>query len=101
MLFCLSVVTPGRHISRRLSLGIAALVSLAVMAAGCGGRSAGGHVAQLGTSPTQSSSRNGGSTHDQALAYARCMRSNGVPHYPDPSGSGDLRKGSAQAFGVS
>lgn len=38
---------------------------------------------------------------NKALAYSRCMRSNGVPNYPDPSSNGNLPKGTAQAFGVS
>ena len=37
----------------------------------------------------------------KALAYSQCMRSNGVPNYPDPNTTGDLPKGSALAFGVS
>jgi hypothetical protein len=42
-----------------------------------------------------------GSTHDQALAYARCIRSNGVPNYPDPNSNGTLPNGNAQIFEVS
>ena len=64
---------------------------LALLAAACGG-SSGSHVAHLGTSTTPSSSPSGGSTHDQALAYARCVRSNGVPLWPDPESSGAFDK---------
>ena len=73
--------------------GAAVLVAacLALLAAACGG-SPGGHVAQLGTSTTQSSSSSGGSTHDQALAYARCVRSHGVPLWPDPGSNGAFDK---------
>ena len=83
---------------------LAALVSLAALAAGCGGGSPGSHVAQLGstTSTTQSSTSSdgssttpasGGSTNSvsatlQTLAYARCMRSHGVPTFPDPTSAG-------------
>jgi hypothetical protein len=48
---------------------VAAAVSL--FAVGCGG----------------SSSTTAATTTSGALAYARCMRSNGVPNFPDPTGS--------------
>jgi hypothetical protein len=35
---------------------------------------------------------NGGSTHDQALAYAHCVRSHGVPRWPDPDSNGVFDK---------
>jgi hypothetical protein len=38
---------------------------------------------------------------NEALAYSRCMRSKGVPNYPDPNSTGNLAKGNAQAFAVS
>jgi hypothetical protein len=42
------------------------------------------------------------STNTQkALAYSRCMRSHGVPRFPDPSSSGAFPKVSAQQVGVS
>lgn len=60
------------------------LVSLSLLVAGCGG--AGARVV---------------ATHvTGALAYSRCMRANGVPNYPDPSSTGNLPKGNAQAFKV-
>ena len=40
------------------------------------------------------------SSSPSAVAYSHCMRSHGVPNYPDPS-NGQLPKGGAQAFGVS
>ena len=94
----------GRPLSRRLAPGLAALVSLALLAAGCGGGSRGSHVAQLGSTATQnrtsSSNRPAASTQESiALAFARCMRSNGVPSYPDPTKSG-LVKESLQQLGV-
>jgi hypothetical protein len=64
---------------------------LALLAAACGG-SSGSHVAQLSTSTTRSSPPSRGSTHDQALAYARCIRSHGVPLWPDPESSGSFDK---------
>ncbi len=44
----------------------------------------------------------GGATDSpSAVAYSDCMRSHGVPNYPDPGSNGALPKGSAQQFGVS
>ena len=73
------------------SLFVVAVMGLALLAASCDG-SPGSHVAQLSTSTTQSSSPSRSSTHDQALAYARCMRSHGVPLWPDPESSGTFDK---------
>ena len=88
----------------RSALGFAALVSLALVPAGCGGGSPGGHVAQLGSTATQSSSSSNASAASAqangALAFAGCMRSSGVSKYPDPDGSGTA-KPSLQQLGVS
>lgn len=74
-------------------LAFPVFVSLALLAAGCGGGgSARGHVAQLSTSTAQSSPPRRGSTHDQALAYAGCIRSHGVPRWPDPESNGAFAK---------
>jgi hypothetical protein len=76
----------------RTAASILAAVGLVVSAAACAG-SAGGHVAQLGsTSATGATS---------LLAFAHCMRSHGVPSFADPSSSGQLSKQSPQQLGVS
>jgi hypothetical protein len=62
-----------------------------VLAAGCGS-SPGSHVAQLGTTSTQGGSPSAGSTYEQALAFVRCVRSHGVPLWPDPESSGVFDK---------
>ena len=36
-----------------------------------------------------------------AVSFSRCMRSHGIPRYPDPSGNGALPKTSTQRLGVS
>jgi hypothetical protein len=79
----------GRHRPRAVLLApaLAALLGLSLLVSACGG-SPGSHVAQLSTSTTQGSAMSRGSTHDQALAYARCLRSHGVPLWPDPESSG-------------
>jgi hypothetical protein len=87
------------------SSAVAAILAtggLALLATGCGG-SQRSQVAQLGSTTTQSSSLNTPATatgHAGALAFARCMRSHGVPSYPDPTASG-LVKESLQQLGVS
>jgi hypothetical protein len=89
----------------RSAPGLAALVSLVLVAAGCGGAGLpGSHVAQLGSTATQTSSSADASAASAqangALALAGCMRSNGVSTYPDPGGSGTV-KPSLQQLGVS
>lgn len=74
------------------------LVAIPLGAAACGGGSTGSHVAQLGSTTTQpgaaSSSPNAGGSRSsysptsQPLAFSHCMRSHGVPNFPDPNSSG-------------
>lgn len=80
---------------RARAAAVIAATVLSLLAAGCGG-SAGSQVVQLG--PTTS-----GSTAGRAVAYAHCMRSNGVPNWPDPNSSGvfDKSKLTLQQLGVS
>jgi hypothetical protein len=37
----------------------------------------------------------GGSANSQALAYSRCVRSHGVPDFPDPGSNGQIHKPAA------
>jgi hypothetical protein len=79
---------------------------LPVALAACGG-SHGSHVAQLRSSATRTNSASTptGSASGRPLAFARCMRSHGVPKYPDPTGHSLLPNGlpkvSLQQLGVS
>jgi hypothetical protein len=43
-----------------------------------------------GAPATDSSNGSASSNHEQALKFARCMRTHGVSQFPDPSGSGSL-----------
>jgi len=79
-----------------LRTAAAALVSVALALTGCGGSSSPG-VAHLysanGTASASSASRGsspaGPATLAQAaVAYAKCMRSDGVPSFPDPNAGG-------------
>jgi hypothetical protein len=83
------------------AVAILATAALALVASACGG-SPGNAVAQLGSTTTQSTTIQSGSPSSTsaaasartngAVAYARCMRSNGVPNWPDPSSSGVFDK---------
>ena len=69
----------------RTALVLGLLVVLGVT--GCGPELAGGDgVATAGRSGAPSSSASAGAQNDQEqmLKFARCMRDNGVPEYPDP-----------------
>lgn len=77
--------------SRRAGLHLAAVAAtapLVLLAAACGGASASGG----GSSDSGSSATAGTSTHQQALGYARCMRSHGEPGFPDPDSQGGFDK---------
>src|SRR5271155_1011136 len=68
-----------------------ALLSGVLALAGCGGSSTSG-VASVATPATAIAAAPGpaagGSTQAKGLlAYSSCMRSHGVPNFPDPSGS--------------
>jgi hypothetical protein len=74
---------PGRRRSlpvRRTAATMAALLGLALLAAGCGGSNKSNHT------PASTASRGG--VMAQFLAFARCMRSHGVSDFPDPTSSG-------------
>jgi hypothetical protein len=71
-------------------LTLAGMVGLSLLASACGG-SSGAKVARIGTtssgkSPASSSDRGTG----DATAYSACMRSHGVPNFPDPDENGRL-----------
>lgn len=66
------------------TLGIpAVLVGVALVTAACGGSStSGGSPSSTSTGGASSSSVS------QEVAFARCLRSHGVPSYPDPNANG-------------
>jgi hypothetical protein len=79
----------------RTAAAVIAAAALALLAAACGSRSA--SSAGPGGSPNPS----GSAASPSALAYSACMRSHGVPDYPDPDSSGQLPKTDAQLLRVS
>jgi hypothetical protein len=77
----------GRRLGARAAAVVVAAAALAVptlVAAGCGG-SPDAKVAQVGTT----SGANHPHTHDPN-AFSACMRSHGVPTFPDPDSSGTI-----------
>ncbi len=86
----------------RTTAAIIATAGLALLAAACGGGSNSGSpgVANVGSSTSASSSATT-SASNGPLAFSRCMRSRGVPNFPDPNGSGAIPKETPQQLGVS
>lgn len=76
----------GRSRFPQFALALLGLTASAVLLAACGVVPA-SQVAQLGTTTTTTPagpSATAASKYGQALDYSRCMRSHGVPNYPDP-----------------
>jgi hypothetical protein len=72
---------------------LTALALLAVTAAGCGSKPTSSGVAQLQSATTTTTaagagSATGGSKADGARQFSVCMRSHGLPNFPDPQPSG-------------
>jgi hypothetical protein len=57
---------------------------------GPGGQSGGGGGGQSAGGPQIRGSISIGGGSAKALAFAKCMRANGVPNFPDPSGNGTI-----------
>jgi len=69
---------------RRTAVAIIGAAGLALLAAACGSPS--NHVAQLGSTTTRTQN----TSADAALAFSHCMRSHGVPNFPDPDSQGNF-----------
>jgi hypothetical protein len=88
------VVRPasGRLRPTRTATAVIVAAALALLAAACSGSSTrSGIPTAAGESPSSRS----------AVGFSQCMRSHGVPSFPDPTSSGTIPKGTAQHFGVS
>jgi hypothetical protein len=73
---------------------LAATAGLALLAAACGG-------SPSSTGSGGSPAAGGSARSPSALAYSACMRSQGVPNFPDPGSDGQVPKTDAQLLGVS
>jgi hypothetical protein len=77
----------------RTAAAIIATAALALLAAACSG-------SPPPTGPGGSTNA-AGSANSQALAYARCVRSHGVPNFPDPNSAGEFGKTTLQQLAAS
>ena len=77
----------------RTAAGIIAATGLALLTAACGGSPS--------STGSGGSSDAGGAANQREVAFSHCMRSHGVPNFPDPSSSGGVPKETAQQLGVS
>jgi hypothetical protein len=84
----------ARPPTARTAAAVIATAALALLAAACSGSPA---STGSGGSPAAGGSANSPS----AVAFSHCIRSHGVPNYPDPSSNGELPKTSPQQLGVS
>jgi hypothetical protein len=82
------VMRRPQPIAARAAAAIIATAALALLATACGG------------SPSSPNAA-GSAVSRSAVAFSACMRSHGVPNYPDPGSDGQLQKTSAQHLGVS
>jgi hypothetical protein len=81
---------------RRHALPVAAVIATTVFALAACSNGSGPSAGSGG-----SSSAAGASTFTSAVAYSACMRSHGVPNFPDPDSRGQLPKPDAHHLGVS
>src|SRR5215469_6692611 len=92
---------------KRTAPDVAVVIVAAVLVlspAACRGRATSSPVAAgsprpAGSSGAQSSGAQS-SGAPSSVAYSACMRSHGVPSFPDPGSEGGIPKGDAQHFGV-
>jgi hypothetical protein len=72
---------------------LVAVAAFSLLAAGCGGGSSPG-VANVASSTTAATTttQSATTTGNGTLAFAHCMRSHGVPTFPDPDRSGEIPK---------
>lgn len=85
-----------RRLRRAVTAGTVLAAGIAL--AGCGGGSPSPGVAHLSISKSGGSPASGGgsaSTQQKMVTYAHCMRTHGVPNFPDPTSSGGNTKEAA------
>lgn len=86
-------VRPARPCTARTAAAVVVTTALAVLAGACGGAA---------SSPGDGGSTNAGeSANSTLLAFSQCMRSRGVPNFPDPEPGAGAKFPSAQQLGVS
>lgn len=75
---------------RRRPLAVLSLIAVVASISACGSGAATGSAPRSSASSTGSSAS---SKREKAVRFAECMRSNGVPHFPDPNPNGDSNFG--------
>jgi hypothetical protein len=68
----------------RLGMIAAAAIALALLAAGCGSTSGKSGVAHLGSTTTTTGPSSSADPMAEMIKFATCMRTHGVPDFPDP-----------------
>ena len=79
----------------RTAAAIIAAAGLALLTAACGGS-----PSATGSGGSSKAGRSA-SPQSAAVAFSGCLRSHGVPNFPDPSSSAEIPKETAQQLGVS
>jgi hypothetical protein len=86
---------------RKTGLVVTALVAVALLAAACSSGSPSASVAHTGSTTTTAPSSSGkGSNTGLTIAYSQCMRSHGVPDFPDPNSQGAITGSGSSASGI-
>jgi hypothetical protein len=86
---------------------VAVVTTLSVLAAGCGGGGSPGVANVASPTTTGTTATTGAATtvpsgsRAGALAFARCMRSHGIPNWPDPTSNGGFDKAALRQLGLS
>jgi hypothetical protein len=86
---------------------VVAVAAFALLAAGCGGGGSAGVASVASSTNAATTTQNGTTTAKKgtlasAFAFARCMRSHGIPGWPDPNSSGVFdNKAKLRSLGVS
>jgi hypothetical protein len=85
----------------RTAAAVIATAALVLLAAACS--SSPSHTGSGGSSTGSGASTNAGGSASSgaAITYSQCMRSHGVPNFPDPPSNGQVPKASTQLLGVS
>lgn len=81
--------------SARTAVAVIATAALALLAAAC----AGGSPSSAGSGGSRSAA--GSTSSPSPVGFSRCMRSHGVPNFPDPDSSGGIPKETVRQLGVS
>jgi hypothetical protein len=97
------VMRRPRRSAARTATAIIAAAALALLAAACGGSpSSTGSGSSSSAGRPASSPDAGGSANARLVAFTRCVRSHGVPDFPDPqAGASNAKFPSAQQLQVS